>query len=366
LNVSIGTVSRALNNRVGVSEETRQLVLDAATRLGYSPNQSGRSLRRGATGMVGFMLIANRAQAVKSEAFFMAIFDGLQSALAKRSLDLVIYFCGAEQDPDTYVRRIVERRLVDGLIISQTTRIDPRIDYLIRQSVPFIAFGRSETGGEHSWLDLDFEGVAAQSIDLLVDQGHRRIAVATTTGEVNFGFIYEAACRAALARRGIALQDELIIREAMSEAGGYAIGERLLAMPDRPSAVVVVENSMAIGLYNKLHAAGVAPGRDIAVIGFDQSPTTGQFLKPSLTQFRLELTDLGGWLGEHILTLIDAKQTGEAAPFAQKIWPMELAPGGSSALLLPRNDAVSTDNPRVEPKLDRAGQAGKLRSSAAR
>ena len=117
--------------------------------------------------MVGFMIIPDRARANAGEAFFMKVFDGLQSVLAKHSLDLVIYYCGADQDPETYAKRIVERGLVDGLIVSQTNRIDKRIDYLIRRKFPFIAFGRSRSGGEHSWIDLDFEGVAEQSIDLL-------------------------------------------------------------------------------------------------------------------------------------------------------------------------------------------------------
>jgi len=343
LNISIGTVSRALNGRADVSNETRRRVLDAAKRLGYSANQSGRSLRRGATGMIGFMLIANRSRALKGDAFFMTVFDGLQSVLAEHNLDLVIYYCSADQNPENYVKRIVERRLVDGLIISQTTRIDRRIDYLIRQGLPFIAFGRSQSGGEHSWIDLDFESVAAQSIDHLYRNGHRRIAVATTSDEVNFGQVHLEACRAELARRGIQLTDELIIREPMSEAGGYAVGERLLSLEDRPTAVVAVENSMAIGLYTKLNEAGVLPGRDIAVIGFDRSLANGLFLKPSLTQFSLSLVDLGCWLGEHLLALIDAKQKGKTIPFARKIWPMEMVVGASTMSLPASGDAHSPE-----------------------
>jgi DNA-binding LacI/PurR family transcriptional regulator len=350
LNVSIGTVSRALNGRADVSNGTRKRVLDAAKRLGYSPNQSGRSLRRGATGMVGFMVIANRSRALKGDAFFMTVFDGLQSVLAKHSLDLVIYYCGADQNPETYVKRIVERRLVDGLIISQTTRIDHRIDYLIRQDLPFIAFGRSQSGGEHSWIDLDFESVAAQSIDHLYRYGHRRIAVATTSDEVNFGQVYLEACRAELARRGVRLTNDLILREPMSEAGGYHVGERLLALENRPTAVVVVENSMAIGLYTKLNEAGVLPGRDIAVVGFDRSLTNGLFLKPSLTQFSLSLVDLGGWLGEHLLALIDAKRKGAAIPFARKIWPMEMVVGGSTMPLPTSGEANPPETPAAEEK----------------
>jgi len=350
LNISIGTVSRALNGRADVSNETRRRVLDAAKRLGYSANQSGRSLRRGATGMIGFMLIANRSRALKGDAFFMTVFDGLQSVLAEHSLDLVVYYCGADQNPETYVKRIVERRLVDGLIISQTTRIDHRIDYLIRQNLPFIAFGRSQSGGEHSWIDLDFESVAAQSIDHLYRNGHRRIAVVTASDNVNLGQVYLEACRAELARRGIQLTDELIIREPMSEAGGYNVGERLLLLENRPTAAVVVENSMAIGLYTKLNEADVLPGRDIAIVGFDQSLTTGLFLKPSLTRFSLSLVDLGCWLGEHMLALIEAKQTGKTIPFARKIWPMEMVVGASTMSLPTSDDAHSPEISAAEEK----------------
>ena len=332
LNISIGTVSRALNGRDRISEETRQRVLDAAKELGYSPNQSGRSLRSGSTGLIGFMIIANSARATKGEAFFMTLFDGLQSVLSKKNNNLMVCYCGADQNPENYVKRIVESRSVDGLIISQTTRIDSRIDYLIEKNFPFIAFGRSQSGGNHSWIDLDFEGVAEQSIDLLFKQGHRRIAVATTADDVNFGNLYLQSCRAALASRGVPLDEELILREPMTESGGYRVGERLLAFKDRPTAVVVVENMMAIGLYNKLAEVGIVPGRDIAVIGFDQSPTVGLFLKPSLTQFRLLLVELGCWLGEHILELIEAKRSGETMPFTREIWPMEMVVGDSTQM----------------------------------
>jgi DNA-binding LacI/PurR family transcriptional regulator len=350
LNVSIGTVSRALNGRTDVSDKTRQRVLDAAKAFGYSPNQSGRSLRSGTTGMVGFMIIANRERAIRGESFFMTLFDGLQASLAEQGLDLVIYYCGTDQHQDTYVRRIIERRLVDGLIISQTSKIDHRIDYLINAKLPFIAFGRSDSGGDHSWLDLDFEGVAEQSIELLYSQGHRRIAVATTTDDVNFNHIYLAACRSALAARGLHLDDKLVFCESMSEAGGYRVGEHILACKERPSAIAIIENSMAIGLYTKLSEVGMMPGRDIAVVGFDQSPTQGLFLKPSLTQFSLSMSALGRWLGDHMVTLISAKQNNASVPFEHKIWPMDLVPGGSSEMQMPLSHSHECEHVGVKER----------------
>ena len=322
LNVSIGTVSRALNGRSGVSGETRQRVLEAAERLGYSPNQSGRSLRQGATGVIGFIVATNRERAAKGEALFMSVMEGLQPFLSERGLDLVVLLSFADQDPFTYLRRVVERRVADGMIIAETQRVDPRIDYLMERKLPFVAFGRSLSGGDHPWLDLDFEGVAEQSIDRLTRLGHRRIAIATASNEINYGYLFVDACRAALARRNIELTDELVIREPLTEAGGFRVGQRLIASVNRPTAVLLVDNKMATGLYHQLYEANLVPGRDIAIIGFDESPQT-QYLTPALTCFRASLADLGRKLGETLVAAID----GEAS--VQTLWPMEMVIGDS-------------------------------------
>ncbi len=329
LNISIGTVSRALNGKSDVNEKTRQRVIDAAREFGYSPNQSGRSLRQGATGLVGFMVIINRERDSKGEAFFMSVFDGMQSYLASKGLDLVVHFCGSDEDPVAFLRRIVERRLVDGIIISQMYRTDKRIDFLVQQKMPFIAFGRSESQKSFSWMDLDFEGVAEKAINHLYLLGHRRIAIATASNDVNYGYLYVDACRAALAKRGITLEDELILQEPLTESGGYRVGERILAMEQRPTGVVLVDNTMAIGLYHIFQDAKIIPGKDISIIGFDESPN-GEFLRPSLTQFEVPLGQLGRWLGEHILLLIEAKTGGKKIPQFAKIWQMKMILGEST------------------------------------
>jgi len=332
LNVSIGTVSRALNGRAGVHDDTRKRVLEKARQLGYSPNQSGRSLRQGTTGLIGFMIVTNRERAYRGEAFFMSVLDGLQTYLASRNLELVVHLCGSDQDPEIHLRRVVERRLVDGIILSQTQRLDSRISYLNVRKLPFIAFGRSQEPGKYSWLDLDFEGVAEKAIDHLVKLGHRNIAVATAADDINFGHVYVEACRASLARRGLNLRDEYVLREALTEAGGYKVGERLLALGPRPTAVVLVESTMAIGLYHKFHDAGLEAGREISVVGFDNSPT-GDFLRPTLTQFQLSHQELGRWLGENIVTQLASKAGNKRVKQANKIWPMEMIAGESSGII---------------------------------
>lgn len=334
LNISIGTVSRALNGRPDVNDETRRRVLEAAAELGYVPNQSGRSLRQGTSNTVGFMIELNAETAANSDNFFMGVFDGVQSALAGHNLDLVVLPCSTDEDPTEYLQRVVARRLVDAMIISATHRTDKRIDLLTSAKIPFISLGRSASGGgRHPWIDLDFEGVANNAVDRLIAHGHRRIAIAVPNNDINLGFIFLDAYKHALARHDLPFDPACVIRGKSSEQGGYQIGHELLAMPERPTAIILIYELMAIGLYRRLSEAGVRPGRDIAVVGFREGPQA-RFLSPTLTCFRLSLHDLGVSLAESLLANMPAFKETYPLGIVHKIWPLELVEGESDAFRL--------------------------------
>jgi DNA-binding LacI/PurR family transcriptional regulator len=333
LNISIATVSKALNGRRDVNETTRSRVLAAAARLGYVPNQSGRSLRQGSTNAVGFMIEFSKEAAANSDNFFMGLVEGAQSVLARHDLDLVVLPYSTPADSYAQLQRIVARRLVDALIISGTQKSDPRIEFLSRAQIPFIALGRSDSGGAHPWIDLDFEGVADVAVDRLVERGHRRIAVALPANESNLGHVFLTACRRALKRNGIRFDKRYVFRGKSSEAGGYQIGSDLLALAERPTAILLVYELLAIGLYRRLNEGGLTPGRDLAVIGFREGPQA-RFLSPTLTCFRISLHDLGVTLGESLLAALPAHQTIFPAGIVQKIWPLELVAGESDDFLV--------------------------------
>jgi len=333
LNISIGTVSRALNGRPDVNEETRKRVLEAAAEFGYVPNQSGRSLRQGTTNAIGFMIESGGGIAGNSDNFFFGVFDGVQNVLSRHHLDLVVLPCSTDEDPTGYVQRMVTRRIVDAMIISATHRRDERIELLNKARIPFIALGRSSTQGPHPWLDLDFEGVANRSIDRLVAKGHRRIAVGAPSNDINLSFVYLDGYKAALKRHGIEFDPRLVLRVASSEQGGYQLAHDLLAMEDRPTAVVLVYELLALGLYRGLNEAGLTPGRDMAIIGFRES-LVAKFLSPSLTCFRISLRDLGIALGESLLASMPPYADIYPQGIVHRVWPMELVPGESDAMVI--------------------------------
>lgn len=327
LNISIGTVSRALNGRPYVDEKTRARVLAAAAEFGYAPNFAGRSLRQGSTGMVA-MLLPNNGNGVNvGDTVFMIVLEGLRRFFAAHKLDLVVLLASPDDYDFTYLRRVTDRRIFDGIIIADIEQRDPRIDYLLQRKLPFVAYGRSQTPGRYPWVDFNLEEAGAAAVDRLVRQKHRRIALATLSTDVNYGALVEVGFRAALARHGIAAEDELIIRVEPSEQGGYAFGDQWLQLDPRPSAVVLANELMAIGLYKRLGEAGLAAARDLAVVAIVEEPGA-RFLRPQVTRFAVDLQSLGMRLGQ---ALLQEMQDNRQPPM-RDLFPMQLTLGDSDSI----------------------------------
>ncbi len=144
---------------------------------------------------------------------------------------------------------------------------------------------------------------------------------------MNLGYVFEDQCRATLARHGLRLDERHVFRSTPNEAGGYQIARELSALQNRPTAIVLINEAIAVGLYRGLVEAGVKPGRDLAIIG-RQSPQS-EFLSPRLTSFSLSLRDLGIALAETLLGTMPAFAHVYPAKPAQLLWPMALVPGES-------------------------------------
>ncbi len=327
LNISIGTVSRALNGKPDVNEDTRQRVLTAAQEMGYEANQSGRSLRRGATGAVGFMVQTGPQFNVQGDNFFTTVFDGVQTVLNRHHLDLIVLLCSASEDPDQYLRRMVLRGFVDGMIISHTRRIDPRIAFLASRQLPFVTLGRSNTDAGQSWIDIDFESIGRLAVERFISRGHREIAIGLPVDDINLGHLMHAAVEATMLKHGLTLSAQNLLRSPPGELGGYEIANQIVRLNPRPTAILLSDESSAIGLYRGLLEHGIVPGRDIAVTGRDSLPV--RFMVPSLTRYGQPLRDLGIALGEALLATMPAYQKLYPTGIVRRVWPPMFTEGES-------------------------------------
>lgn len=322
LGLSIGTVSRALNDRKDVNPQTRQRVIEAANTLGYTPNQSGRTLRSGRTGTVGFMLTLEHDSAVHGEPFFMALWEGVQSGLAEHGLDLAVLLARKGEDSFTFLRRHVSRGTVDAWLLSATQVHDERIALLQKQNIPFVALGRSETERPFTSIDLDFETVVSEAIALFVANGHRRIGLVAPPATINNSQIVIACYAAAIEGAGIAWDPELIHTGDTDESDGEFAARELMMLPDRPTALLLMGETAPVGAYRALRAMGLEPGQDIAVIGLRDNPACRSLL-PELTCFTLDLEALGLALADAVVETLAGHGKAEVL-HSQRRWPMQL------------------------------------------
>lgn len=332
LDISIGTVSRALNGKPDVSPKTRQLVLDAAAELGYEPNFAGRSLRQGSSNVVGFMLATDSDAMMQGDLFFVRVFDGMQSVLCKHDLDLVALLVPSSEDAESYLRRTVARQSYDALVLSSTLRSDARIDFLAQKNIPFVTLGRSLTDGGQPWLDLDFEGMVQTSIARLVEKGHKDIAIALPEGEVNLGYLMLESYQRAIEHHGLTLRSELILTARPGDAGGHDLAATVCQMASPATAIICSDHILPFGIYRGLADLGLTPGKDLAVIGV--GTRLSSLLTPKLTHYRFNLFELGQRLATALLETMPRFQGESLSAATRETVPFSLIEGESDGAAL--------------------------------
>jgi DNA-binding LacI/PurR family transcriptional regulator len=298
LDISIGTVSRALNDRADVNPLTRERVREAAAKLGYSPNQSGRSLRRGRTDLIGMIVPVGSDNALINTVF-LSVLDGLRRRLGEHDLDLAIFLEGGRDDRLGALRRVTERGLSDALIIADTESFDPRVDYLTKLAKPFVTFGRTLAAAQHAWVDPDFEGAVEGAVERLVALGHRRIGLALPDHHTNYLDLVETGYRRAMRVHGLPVDKQWDLRRPAGERGGLEAADALLAADPRPTAVLVSDSMHAVALYRRLDEAGLRPGRDISILGL-LPEARAQYLIPTLTTYQTNWTEIGRRLADAV------------------------------------------------------------------
>lgn len=317
LGLSIATVSRAMNGHPQASADTIERVREVANRLGYHPQQAGRALRRGSTGSVGLFVPVDTARTSFGETFYFPLVGGLQDVLTQKRLDVVMFPIRADGDGLRQVRSIVERSIADAYVLTNTSRTDARVDYLLDAGVPFVTLGRTKRH-DHAALDLDFAGVARQAVERLVADGRRSLTLASDDRDITSNNIFIKAWLKAVHDAGLAGTTVLRVRD--SSSGGRELAERLLALPARQDALVLLQETLALGLYPELERAGVIIGPELAIIGFRDNPVCSM-LRPHLTTFHLDLHALGVRLGQIMVDNL----AGKSAPNAAEVWPLSFA-----------------------------------------
>jgi LacI family transcriptional regulator len=301
-NVSVATVSRALNGHSNVAEPVRRQVLEVANRLRYSPHAAARSLSSRSTQTIGVVLPDLHGE------FFSELIRGIDSIARTSSRHLLLSSYHGDPDEQASALRAMRGR-VDGLLVMSPYAEQPGF---LAENLPLLPVVLISTRqDEPAWpvFEIDNHAGAEAMTGHLLSLGHRHIAFIGGPAHNHDARERLRGFRDAIAAHAGARGSEFA--GDFDEASGHRAGRAILESGDRPDAVFAANDMMALGCLYAFAQAGVEVPRDIALAGFDDIPLA-RFVHPSLTTMRVSIAELGGNALKRLLAQIEASEPAAA------------------------------------------------------
>jgi len=284
--VSIATVSRVLNGRGDVSDETRDLVSRVVRENGYTANRNARGLSAGRTGLVAVLV------PLVYPAYFSAIMAGAAEALSERDLQIVLSPTGHQHDREVSVLDRLHG-VTDGALIILPEESSEELERLLDGGYRFVVLDPLMPLDERiPSVSAAHTSGADQAMRHLLELGHRRIAQITgprgwlATEDRRRGY------RAALAAAGILADPELEVEAEPEIEGGRTAAGHLLDLPEPPTAIFAFNDNIAIGTLQAARARRLRVPEDLSVVGFDDVEHA-TIVTPALTTVRQPLAEMG-------------------------------------------------------------------------
>src|SRR5690242_10376179 len=297
--VSTATVSRVINGRTEVSDRAREAVLRVVREHGYSTNRTARALSGGRTGLVGV------TTPVVHHSYFAVILDGAGEALYEQDMRMVLCPTHHEHDREASLLERLMQGTTDGALLILPEESPDELAALHEHGYRFvIADPLKQLDERVPTVSAAHSSGAGEAVEHLLSLGHRRIAHITgprgwvATEERLRGY------RAALAAAGILPDPELAPPAVPEFQTGREAAERLLDLPEPPTAILAFNDNIAIGAIQAARARGVRVPEDLSVVGFDDVEYA-TIVTPALTTVRQPLAEMGRTAVSLLTRLLD-------------------------------------------------------------
>jgi LacI family transcriptional regulator len=296
--VSKSTVSLALRAGRQVKPATRARIEAAIAQLGYVYNRGAANLRAAKSNFVG-MLISDL-----TNPFFAELAVGIEDALYHLGFVPILANTNEDLDRQAYVLRSLREHNVAGIIMSPARSVDAwTLASQLPPSLPVVITMRRVPGSPYPYVGPDNRAGARAGVAHLVRLGYRRIGYLGGFGAMSTQQERVSGWRDALADAGIAHDASLVIEAMPTRQGGRDAAQAALALPRPPTAVFCYNDIVALGAAQALAERGLLPGRDIAVVGFDDI-AEAEHSAPPLTTVSANTRAMGMRCAESLLGLI--------------------------------------------------------------
>ena len=266
--VSVATVSRVINNADNVSPTTRDHVRKVMEEHNYIPSATARDLSLQRTKVVAAVVPDLK------NPFFYGLIEGITRVAEKNGYQVLIFNTNEDPEREYKVLETIRERNVAGILISAAGVTDKRTGSILTDcrdsGIPVVLVDRFVEGGES--LDMvmaENESGSYEAVCELIRQGSDRVAI--IAGKKDYSPVYERELgyRRALRDNGIPVRDDYIVYGDQMADRSHECMKELMSLPEPPTAVFCGNNMMTLGALRYLFERRMAPGRDIAIIGFD-------------------------------------------------------------------------------------------------
>ena len=298
--VSKGLVSFALNDRPGVSADTRDRILAVAEELGWRPSVRARSLSVDRSFALG-LVIGRSPDVIAADPFFHAFIAGVESEFSMSGQVLVLAVATpGRAEAETY-RGLAADKRVDGVILTDLRSGDERIPLVAELGLAGVTLGRPDRPSPFPAVSVDDGAGIRTAVEHLVSLGHRRIAHVAGPSAMLHGHRRSTAFESAMREAG--LDDPIVVSTDFSASEGARATRDLLGRPDRPTAIVYSNDHMALAGLAVARRAGIAVPEELSITGFDNTELADHVF-PSLTSVATDAATWGALAARTLLASI--------------------------------------------------------------
>jgi LacI family transcriptional regulator len=296
LNLSIATVSRALNDDPVVSKKTKKRIFDLSQELGYRHNRFASSLRTQKTNTIGVIVPRLNSN------FIASVLAGIEKYATEGAFDLIIATSSEKAEMEKANALNMFHKRVDGLIVSLAIDTDDLGHFapFNARGIPVVFFDRVEEGADTINVVIDNYKCGFQVANHLIEQGCRRIAMVTASLKRNVYVQRYKGYLDAHAEKNLPVDEKLLIINDLSEQAALEAAAEILKMSPLPDGLVVTNDFAAAVIMNNLKENGIRIPEDIAIVGFNND-VISKLVEPKLTTIDYPGVEMGKIIASNLL-----------------------------------------------------------------
>ena len=286
-NVSMATVSRVVNGNPNVKPTTRKKVLEAIERLGYRPNAVARGLASKKTTTVGVIIPDI------SSIFYSELARGIEDIATMYKYNIILSNSDQNADKELHLLNTMLGKQVDGIVFMSGNITEELASEFERSPVPIVLAASVVEGNKVPSVTVDYEQASFDAVSMLLENGHKQIGFVSGRFEEPINSEMKiVGYKRALAEANVEYDEDFVVEGDYTYDSGIEAVEKLLELENKPTAIYVATDEMALGVIHGAQDRGLVIPDDLDVIGFDNT-RLALMVRPQLTTVVQPMYDIG-------------------------------------------------------------------------